>query len=387
MTSDMETALTINDAMWQELLELTGGAAAPCFQCGVCTATCPWGQVRQKPFSVRTILRDIQLGLLDHLEDLWLCTACSQCEASCPRGVPIAEVLRSLRYLLWKQRLDLDNLPSVMWSVYWNNNPLSQPPSQRMAWADGLDLPAFDPNVHEWLLYIGCTGSYDRRAQSIAKALVKIMRAAEVSFGVLGEEEPCCGETVFRLGHTPYFHEVAQHAEKTFEAHGVKQLVALSPHSYDVFANHYPPAEHMPQAWHYTQLMQGWLQQCSLSLRESVHSQVAFHDPCLLSRGPNPMDLGRAILAEVPGLDVVHMASEGSQGICCGGGGGRMWMETAAGERFADLRLAEAVDAGAQILATACPFCVACLEDSLKAHPQTNMVVRDIAELIAEAID
>ena len=176
ITPETEPTLTINDPMWEQLLELTGGAAAPCFQCGVCTAICPWGHVRQEPFSVRTILRNVQLGLIDQLDDLWLCTACSQCEASCPRGVPIAEVLRSLRYLLWKEREDLENLPNVMWSVYWNNNPLSQPPSQRMAWAEGLDLPQFDPDVHEWLLYIGCTGSYDRRAQSIAKSLVKVMR-------------------------------------------------------------------------------------------------------------------------------------------------------------------------------------------------------------------
>jgi Fe-S oxidoreductase len=274
-----------------------------------------------------------------------------------------------------------------MWSVYWNNNPLSQPPSQRMAWADGLDLPAFDPDTHEWLLYIGCTGSYDRRAQSIAKSLVKIMRTAEVSFGVLGEEEPCCGETVYRLGHTPYFNELAQHAEKTFADHGVKQLVALSPHCYDVFANHYPDSTNMPQAWHYTQLLGEWLKKGQLALTQTVQSKVAFHDPCLLSRGPEPMDHGRTILSNVPGLDLVHMANEGVQGICCGGGGGRMWMETAAGERFADLRLAEAVEAGAQILATACPFCVACLEDSLNALPGNNMVVRDLVELIAEAID
>lgn len=387
MTPEIENPITINDPMWEQLLELTGGAAGPCFQCGVCTATCPWGEVRQEPFSVRTILRDVQLGLLDQLEDLWLCTACSQCEASCPRGVPIAEVLRSLRYLLWQQRQDLDNLPGVMWSVYWNNNPLSQPPSQRMAWADSLELPSFNSAEHEWLLYIGCTGSYDRRAQSIAKSLAKVMRAAGVSFGVLGEEEPCCGETVFRLGHTPYFNEVAQQAENIFEEHGVKQLVTLSPHCYDVFANHYPPSEHMPKAWHYTQLLGDWIKQGQLRLSHRAHSRVAFHDPCLLSRGPTPMDHGRAILSEVPGIDLVSMAHEGTQGICCGGGGGRMWMETAAGERFADLRLTEASDVEAQILATACPFCVACLEDSLKGQPGNEMVVRDIVELIAEAID
>lgn len=386
MTPEIDNALTINDSMWELLLELTGGAATPCFQCGVCTATCPWGQVRQEPFSVRTILRNVQLGLLDRLEDLWLCTACSQCEASCPRGVPIAEVLRSLRYLLWKQRRDLDNLPGVMWSVYWNNNPLSQPPSRRMAWAEGLELPLFDPEVHEWLLYIGCTGSYDRRAQTIAKALVKVMHKAGISFGVLGEDEPCCGETVFRLGHDPYFHDVAWHNLETFQQHGVERLVTLSPHCYDVFANHYPESEHMPQVFHYTQLLGEWLKKDEFEFSDRQTYRVAFHDPCLLSRAPAPVNHGREILSLVPAFELVRMANEGSQGICCGGGGGRMWMETAAGERFADLRLAEAVEAGAQIIATACPYCVACLEDSLKGQPQSTMIVRDIVELIADAI-
>jgi Fe-S oxidoreductase len=387
MTPETEPALTINDPMWEHLLELTGGAAAPCFQCGVCTGTCPWGHVRQEPFSVRTILRNVQLGLLDHLDDLWLCTACSQCEASCPRGVPIAEILRSLRYLLWKERQDLENLPNVMWSVYWNNNPLSQPPSQRMAWAEGLDLPEFNPDTHEWLLYIGCTGSYDRRAQSIAKSLIKVMRKAGISFGVLGEEEPCCGETVFRLGHSPYFDDVANHAIQTFHSRGVQRLVTLSPHCYDVFANHYPRSEELPQAFHYSQLMREWLEVADLSLSDSHLERIAFHDPCLLSRAPTPMNHGREILAALPGVELIRMANEGSNGICCGGGGGRMWMETAAGERFADLRLDEAVEAGAQVIATACPYCVACLEDSLKGRAQNDMIVRDIVELIAEAID
>ena len=139
-----ETSILIDDAVGQELMELTDGAAAPCFQCGVCTAVCPWGRVREEPLSVRSILRAVQLGHFDQLEPLWLCTGCRECELSCPRGVPIAEVLRSIRYLLWEQRKNLDNLPAVLWSMYWNGNPLSQPPSARSTWAAELALPAFD---------------------------------------------------------------------------------------------------------------------------------------------------------------------------------------------------------------------------------------------------
>ena len=109
----------LDDELWEELLELTDGAVAPCFQCGVCTAICPWGSVRDEPLSVRSILRKAQLGLMEEAEELWLCTACGQCETGCPRGVPIVEVLRSLRHLLWKRRQVVEGLPSVLWSMVW----------------------------------------------------------------------------------------------------------------------------------------------------------------------------------------------------------------------------------------------------------------------------
>ena len=160
--------LVLDDEIWEELLALTEGEAAPCFQCGVCTASCPWGLVRGETFSVRKLIRKAQLGVLEEQEELWLCTTCSQCEPCCPRGIPIVEVVQALRYLMWKRRATLEGLPSLLWSVYWNNNPWFQPPSQRVQWAVTLDLPDYDPDQHEILIYIGCTASYDRRAQNLA---------------------------------------------------------------------------------------------------------------------------------------------------------------------------------------------------------------------------
>ncbi|NIS82855.1 MAG: 4Fe-4S dicluster domain-containing protein, partial [Anaerolineales bacterium] len=125
---DTHESRVLDDDLWEELIELTDGAASPCFQCGVCTASCPWGLVRDETIIVRDLVRRAQLGINDGQESLWLCTACAQCEAYCPRDVPIAEVLRGLRYMLWKRRKSLDGLPSMLWSVYWNNNPLFQPP-------------------------------------------------------------------------------------------------------------------------------------------------------------------------------------------------------------------------------------------------------------------
>ena len=150
-----EEVLLIDDELWEQLIELTDGAAALCFQCGVCTATCPWGLVRQKPLSVRTLMRQAQLGLREKNGDLWLCTTCAQCEAHCPRGVNIVDVFRSLRTVAWENRVPEKGLPSLMWSIFWNDNPWSQPPTQRALWANNLDIPIFNPQEHEVMLYIG----------------------------------------------------------------------------------------------------------------------------------------------------------------------------------------------------------------------------------------
>ena len=186
-------AQLIDDDLWEELIELTDGTAQLCYQCGVCTATCPWGAVKQKPLTVRSLIRQAQLGLQSENGNLWLCTTCAQCETLCPRGVDIPQVICSLRTIAWDRRDTEGGLPSLLWSLFWNNNPWEQPPSQRANWAKDLNIPDFDAQLHEVLLYIGCTSSYDQRAQKIAVALTEVLNSAGVQFGTLGEEEPCCG--------------------------------------------------------------------------------------------------------------------------------------------------------------------------------------------------
>jgi len=385
MTVD-QVPIEIDDALWEEIIEITDGKAAPCFQCGVCTATCPWGLVRGDPLSVRSIMRGAQLGLLEVQETIWLCTACGQCEIYCPRGVPIVEVFQNLRQLLWERRKPPAGLTPVLWSVYWNNNPLSQPPSQRMDWAEGLDLQIYDRSKHEILLYFGCTASYDNRAQSVARALVQLLRAAEVSFGILGEDEPCCGEAVLRLGHSPYFQDVAQNAIDVFEKYKVGKLVALSPHCYDVFKNHYPRANQSFSPIHYTEYITGLIEGNRLTFTGSLSSIITFHDPCLLGRVNEITNFPRIILETVPEAHLIEMPHSGPDTLCCGGGGGRMWMETPPGERFSDLRVQEALDVGADIMATACPLCISCLEDSIGSMGVTTLKVRDIAEIAQMAL-
>lgn len=385
----VEDDAVIDDERWLELVELTGGAAALCYQCGVCTAICPWGEVREGTVSIRAMMRQAQLGLLDGSEELWLCTTCAQCEAYCPRGVNITDVIRGLRYMVWQQRQTPKDLPSLLWSIHWNNNPWTQPPSLRSAWAGDLHIPIYDPGQHEILLYVGCTASYDRRAQQVARSLVRLFDAAEISFGFLGDEEPCCGEAALSVGHKPYFREIAAEALRRFREKGVRHLVTVSPHCYDVFRNHYPA--HMGHKGiasnHYTQYLAYLLREERLQLDGPVERQVTFHDPCYLTRHNDETAAPRQILQAIPGLKLVEMTHAGIDALCCGGGGGRMWLETEPGQRFADIRVQEALAAGAEVIVTACPFCIACLEDSIKAQGIQDLVVMDVAEVAALALE
>ena len=379
-------ALLIDDQSWDVLIALTGGEIALCYQCGVCTAACPWGMVKQKPLTVRTIIRQAQFGLLAENENLWLCTTCAQCEALCPRGVNITRIMRALRTVAWQRRELLAGLPSLMWSIYWNNNPWEQPPSQRAAWSKNLDIPQFDSQQHDILLYIGCTSSYDQRAQKIAVALAALLGNAGVKYGYLGAEEPCCGEAALTVGHTAYFEELSAQTASFFKQRGVKQIVAISPHCYDVFNNHFPEIFPEFQAFHYTQFLSRLLNEGRLNFTREVKMRVTYQDPCYLGRIAGEYAAPRQVLQSIPGVQLYEMAQSTQDALCCGGGGGRMWMETPPGERFADLRIAQAMQTGADLLATACPFCVTCLEDSLKSQSMPHLRVLDVAEIAAQAI-
>jgi Fe-S oxidoreductase len=378
--------VVIDDMRWAEVLDITDGAAALCFQCGVCTAACPWGLVREETFSVRTLIRDAQLGLDRALGQMWLCTTCGECEAYCPRGVKIGDVVRGLRSLAWSGRHVPHGLPTVMWSLQGNHNPWGQPPSTRSLWAHDLEIPVFDAGQHEILLYVGCTAAYDRRIQDVARALVTVLRAAGVSFGYLGDDEPCCGESALSLGHEPFFTDLMHAASSLLRQQAVSRLVTISPHCFDAFKKHLPVEEAEIDVLHYSQYLAQLVAEDRLRFNSNTIGRATFHDPCYLARRYNDCTSARAVLDATPGIELAEMAHRGPETICCGGGGGRMWLETAPDERFADIRIGEAVEAGADFLITACPFCLACLEDSQKALRHENLQVLDLAEVLSRSL-
>jgi Fe-S oxidoreductase len=289
---------------------------------------------------------------------------------------------------MWQERQTPAGLPSILWSLYWNNNPWTQPPSSRTQWAKDLDLPIFDPEEHEILLYVGCTVSYDRRSQKIARAVVRLFEAAGVSFGYLGQDEPCCGEAALSLGHQPYFSELAGKAMDVFRERGISHLVTVSPHCFDSFKHHYP-IDHSNdggfQIQHYSQYLNQLIDDGRLKFDESIEKRLTIHDPCILARRNSETDGLRNLLNSIPGIEVVEMEHHGVDTICCGGGGGRMFLETETKERFSDLRLGEALESQAEIMVTACPYCITCLEDSVKIA-RVNLDVLDLAEIAVIAL-
>jgi Fe-S oxidoreductase len=374
------TLLGLDAERWERLMDLSGGALQACYQCGTCAAVCPWGQVRPEPFSLRKLVHAAQIGLEQPVsDDVWLCTTCAACQARCPRGVQVEDVIGPLRQLAWDARRVPAGLNSVLWDLHWDGNPWGQPPSHRSDWARGLDIRRFEP-TDEALYYVGCTASYDARMRKVARAIAATLQAAGVAFGTLGDDEPCCGDPARSLGQLEYMHVLVERATRQFQDAGVTRLVTTSPHCFDMFHRHYADLE----SQHYTQYLAGLLAQGRLRLEHPVELTATFHDPCYLGRHNGEYDAPRALLAAIPGLRLIEMDASRAEALCCGGGGGRMWQDTPAGERFADLRARQAEQTGAQVLVTACPHCISCLEDAARS---TGLKVMDVAELVRLAVE
>jgi len=303
-----------------------------CMQCGMCAGSCPW-RIVDGPFNIRKLIRMAQLGVEGYEEDdiLYGCTTCNTCVLKCPRGVTIIDVVKAMRGMMAEAGTIPGVLKTATGSVHSNGNPWSEPREKRTAWMEGLDVPVFDENT-EYLLFVCCTSAYDPRGQKVAQAMVKVLSAAGVSFGVLGEEESCCSESVRKIGDEDLFMNMAQKNIKLYQDKGVKKIITTSPHCYYTYTQEYP-------------------------------------------------EFGGEF--EV----LVEMKRSREKSLCCGAGGGRLWMETPPEWRFSDLRIHEAIETGATILATACPYCISMLEDSRKTvNKEDEIEIKDISELIAEAL-
>jgi Fe-S oxidoreductase len=223
--------------------------------------------------------------------------------------------------------------------------------------------------------------------KKVARATAGILNKAGVDYGILGTKENCCGESIRKTGNEDLFKRLARENIKTFIDNGVKKIVVSSPHCYHTFKNEYPEFMVHFEVVHISQFLCELMEQGRLTLSKAFDRKVTYHDPCYLGRHNTVYDDPRTVLKRIPGLELIEMPESRENSLCCGGGGGRIWMETLKGERFSDLRMAQAVETGAEVLATACPYCIANFEDSrLALKDERALVIKDITEIVAEAM-
>jgi Fe-S oxidoreductase len=369
------------------IIEVGGEPLKLCYQCGLCTGSCPWNLVRH--FDVRKMIHEAQLGITDFTqENVWLCAACGACVERCPRGVEIMDIMRALRRAV--VTLGVGNVPDALKMSIKNidttGNPLAELSGDREKWAEDLGVKTFSPGT-EILYFVGCIPSYDNDVKRVAQSTAKILTNLGIDFGILGNEEKCCGESVRKAGYEDIFQNLATSNICTFNNHAVSTIVVSSPHCYHTFKNEYPELGGKFHVLHITQYLAQLIEQGVLKFSKELKKKVIYSDPCYLGRHNKIYDKPREILRNIPGLELIEFPDSGKDAICCGGGGGRIWMETIKGERFSDTRVAQAVSGGAEVIAVSCPYCYLTYRDSLLTANKLDVIeIKDIVELVAEAM-
>jgi Fe-S oxidoreductase len=296
------------------------------------------------------------------------------------------EVSLSSRRIAWGAGISPAPIHTVNVSLSAEGNPLREARAKRADWAKGLSVKPFTEGT-EVLYFPCCYPSYDSRTKRMAIATVNILNRAGVDFGILGPKENCCGESIRKTGDEKLFRRLARENIKTFIDNGVKKILVSSPHCYHTFKNEYPEFKVNFEVVHVSQYLFELINEGRLKLTKEYGKKITYHDPCYLGRHNGIYDEPREVLKKVPGLELIEMADSREDSLCCGGGGGGIWMDVPKGERFSDLRLEQAIEVGAEVLVTACPYCITNFEDSRLTRENTEVIeVRDITEVIQEAI-
>jgi Fe-S oxidoreductase len=372
-----------------DAIKASGGDAFKfCYQCGLCDTVCPWNRVGS--FSMRKLVREATFGLTEiESEDIWRCTTCGKCPQVCPRGVRQIESGIALRRIATEYDVfpkAVEPIRTIAANLRAEGNPFGEDRAKRTKWADGLDVKQFAEGM-EFLYSPGCYLSYDPRARKIARATVEILNRAGVKFGILGPQESCCGESIRKTGDEALFKSLARRNIAALVDRGVRKILVSSPHCYHTYTHEYPEFMVHFEVVHIAQLLHTLLADGRLQLKTEYAKRVTWHDPCYLGRHNGVYDEPREALKQVPGLQLGEMAESRKDSFCCGGGGGRIWMETPKAERFSDVRLGQAIAVGAQVLVTACPYCITNFEDSrLNVKNGEAIEVKDITEVIRDAL-
>jgi Fe-S oxidoreductase len=396
----------ISEFTWKQLLDLEA-----CTNCGRCQDVCP-AHLSQKPLSPRRMTQNLK----EHLwregpkflatpieqrqpetimettvgeDELWACTACMACEEACP--VYIEQISRNIdlrRYLVLVETKYSSEVRLALKNLEKSNNPWGLSRGARSEWTKGLGVKTFseatDPEI---LFWVGCCGSFDARNQRVATSMVKILQACEVRFGILGNEEGCCGDPARRIGNEYLFQTTAEANIGIMKGYGVKKILTLCPHCFHTLKNEYPQFGGEFQVIHHTQFLKELISSGKLKLTKPINKVITYHDSCYLGRGNRIFDAPRKIIHSIPGLKLIEMKQHHNRSFCCGAGGGRMWMEEHIGTRINQMRTDHAIDVKAELIGTACPYCLTMLGDGIKEKEKAEtMAAYDLSELVEQSM-
>lgn len=375
-----------------------------CFRCGYCKFPTHWDDVTNCPAYARYRMESYSAGgrlwlirawvngeleWSEHLAKIvYACAGCKNCVEKCPLSFSdeIVNMVVAARTRMIDQGLVPTSVKEFLTHVQLHGNPYGIKAGKRGDWASAQDLEPYQGQ--DYLLYVGCEGSYDTRAQEVARALASLLKQSGISFGILGKDEKADGNEVEMLGEDGLFEMLAEGNIKQFKDLNVSRIVTLSPHSYNTFKNRYPDLGGSFEVMHYTELLRALLRKGDLQLKREVKGRVTFHDPCFLGRWNNEYDSPRKVLKTIGGLQFQEMPRNKKGALCCGGGSGNFYTDFLGGseESPARIRVREAAASGANLLAVACPNCLTMLEDAAKVEGlEATLAVRDIAEILLEA--
>jgi Fe-S oxidoreductase/nitrate reductase gamma subunit len=370
-----------------------------CVECGRCQAACP-AYMSGTALSPKQIIVKLKRhmhgelpgpihGELIKADELWACTTCMACVQECPAFIDIVDTIIDLRrYLTLSEGALPSTAPQSLQNIQRAGNPWGLPAGERLAWAQGLDVPVMEPDREvEYLYWVGCSASYDRRNQAIARSVVKILKAAGVSFGVM-QEERCHAEVGRRLGEEYLYQTVAQENVEAVKQYKFKKVITHCPHCFNTIKNEFPQFGGSYEVLHHSQVIEQLIAEGRIKPKKTLDATLAFHDSCYLGRYNGITEAPRNVAKSVPGLRVIELPRNRERGLCCGGGGGHMWMEVKAEKRVNLIRVEEALEAKVNMVGTACPFCLAMVDLGRKVKgAEDTLAVKDVSELIAESLD
>jgi Fe-S oxidoreductase/nitrate reductase gamma subunit len=402
---------TIDHFDQQQLLSLDA-----CMECGRCEDACP-AFATDKPLTPKGVVQDLKRhmttalnhrapgkpdgsngkepplhGGVIHAETLWSCTACSACVRVCPVRIDPLTLITDMRRNRVGEGTLSGTAATALRRMQSSGNPWGLPAADRANWAEGLNVPiAKEKPDFELLYWVGCAGSYDRRAQRVSRAMVKLLQHAQVNFAILGREEKCTGESARRLGDEFLFQELAQVNITTLEKYKVRKILTQCPHCLNSLLKDYAQFGGQYELIHHTQFLQQLIAEGRLKVEGTSASDdaVTFHDPCYLARVNQIYDAPRLVLtagrASSAPIDLREMPRNREKTFCCGAGGGRMWMEEDPKKRVCSVRSAEALATGAKTVAVGCPFCLTMMTDGVAVQNESARVL-DVAEILAERL-